>query len=210
MGSGSRVLRYLSREKILLPRQQTGGLHQGELLWKRPTLSALYEILKNRAYAGAFVYGRRPGDPTRRKPGRPAVGIVRKPMEEWVHLQQDVYPAYISWQKHLDIQARLRDNTVRYNRTCGAERGAPREGSALLQGLAICGHCGHRMRMIYKPAARYLCDDLSQEYGEKMCCYFDATSVDAVVVQAFFEAIRPSQLDALEAVLVRAHQTRRI
>jgi DNA invertase Pin-like site-specific DNA recombinase len=208
LGSGSRVLRYLSREKILLPRRQTGGLHQGELLWKRPTLSALYEILKNPAYAGAFVHGRRPHDPTRSQPGRPATGIVRKPMAEWLHLQPDVYPAYISWQKYLDIQARLRDNTIRYNRTCGAERGAPREGSALLQGLVVCGHCGHRMRMIYKPAPRYLCDDLSQEYGGKMCCYCDAASVDAVVAQAFFEAIQPSQLDALEAVVSKQQADR--
>jgi DNA invertase Pin-like site-specific DNA recombinase len=203
LASGSRLLRYLSGEKILLARRQTGGLHKGELLWKRPTLSAIYEILENPAYAGAFAYGRRPGDPTRRQPSRPATGQVRKPMAEWLYLKRDVYPAYISWEKYLEIQARLRDNMVRYARTRCPGRGAPREGQALLQGLVICGHCGHQMRVQYKPAPRYFCNALSKEYGQKMCCSLGGPSIDAVVVQAFFAAIQPSQLDALEAALAK-------
>jgi DNA invertase Pin-like site-specific DNA recombinase len=198
--SGARVLRYLSREHILLPRRQTGGLHAGELLWKRPTLSALYEILKNPAYAGAFVYGRRPRDLTRAQPGRRATGVVRKPMAEWIEVKQGVYPAYISWEQFLANQAQLTENTVRYNRTSGPARGAPREGEALLQGLATCGHCGHRMRIQYRRGIRYLCNGLNQEYADPMCCSVDGASVHAVVIQAFFEAIQPSQIDALEAV----------
>jgi hypothetical protein len=193
-------LRYLRREQVLLPRQQTGGRHAGALLWKRPTLTALYEILKNPAYAGAFVYGRRPRDLTRAQPGRRATGIVRKPMEEWLEVKQGSYPAYITWEHFLANQARLTENTVRYSRTCDPARGAPREGEALLQGLATCGHCGHRMRIQYRRGIRYLCNGLNQEYADQLCCSVDAASVHTVVVQAFFEAIRPSQIDALQAV----------
>ena len=31
-------------------------------------------------------------------------------MEEWIHLQHDVYPPYITWDDYLANQARLHDN----------------------------------------------------------------------------------------------------
>ena len=111
LGSGLKTLHFLKAHHILLPRHQTSGLRKGELLWKEPTESMLIEILHNPAYAGAFVYGRRPIDPMLRKPGRRGSGVVRKPMEEWVTLQQGVYPAYIRWEQFLRNQARLAENT---------------------------------------------------------------------------------------------------
>ncbi len=60
LGSCQKVLRSLRDDGILLPRRQHGGLHAGEVLWRKPTAAALIEILHNPAYAGAFVYGRRP------------------------------------------------------------------------------------------------------------------------------------------------------
>ncbi len=58
LGSCQKVLRSLRDDRLLLPRWQTCGPQQGELVWKRPADAALYDILKNPAYAGAFVYGR--------------------------------------------------------------------------------------------------------------------------------------------------------
>jgi len=118
LGSGLKTLHFLKAHHILLPRHQTSGLRKGELLWKEPTESMLIEILHNPAYAGAFVYGRRPIDPRLCKPGRRGSGVVRKPMEEWVTLQQGVYPAYIRWEQFLRNQARLAENTKA--RTCEA------------------------------------------------------------------------------------------
>ncbi len=111
LGSGLKTLHFLKAHHILLPRHQTSGLRKGELLWKEPTESMIIEILHNPAYAGAFVYGRRPIDPMLRKAGRRGSGVVRKPMEEWMTLQQGVYPAYISWEQFLCNQARLAENT---------------------------------------------------------------------------------------------------
>src|SRR5205807_1675125 len=82
---------------IGLERQQRAGLHSGELLWKRATYAAVRENIINPAYAGAFAYGRRQTDPRRQQPRRPGTGHLHKPMEEWLHLQQGVYPAYITW-----------------------------------------------------------------------------------------------------------------
>jgi len=72
LGSVSQVLRYLAKHHLQLPRQQTAGLYAGDVLWKDPSASTLYSILKNPAYAGAFAYGRRVANPTQQVPGRPA------------------------------------------------------------------------------------------------------------------------------------------
>lgn len=96
LGSCQRVLRYFKQHAILLPRRQTSGFHQGELLWKKPSTAAIYDMLLNPAYAGAFVYGRRPTDPARRKPGHHASGVVRRRLKEWPCIIQEAYPAYIS------------------------------------------------------------------------------------------------------------------
>jgi hypothetical protein len=69
LGSCQKVLRSRRDGGLLLPRRQTGGLHAGQLLWKRPNESALYEMLTNPAYAGAFVFGRTGRPPTGRRGG---------------------------------------------------------------------------------------------------------------------------------------------
>jgi DNA invertase Pin-like site-specific DNA recombinase len=202
LGSARQVLKYLVQHDILLPRRQTAGFHKGELLWKPPSDAALYDILRNPAYAGAFVYGRTQVDHARQKPGHHASGRQKKPMTEWIHIQHDVYPAYITWAQYLANGEQLRTNGVRYTelKAHGAQ-GAAREGSALLQGLATCGCCGHRMRIAYKKSQRYLCFALAKQFGREMCMSLHGPSIDEVVVQAFFRAIQPAQLDALEAVL---------
>lgn len=206
LGSARQVMRYCRDHQILLPRHQTSGFHQGELLWKRPSESAIREILTNPAYAGAFVYGRRPKEPARRQPGRHSTGVVRKPIEDWFCIMPDRYPAYISWEQYLANQARLQDNCQRYREQWGSGRGAPGRGAALLQGLATCGQCGRQMAVAYKPGVRYLCKALPNAFGEPMCAHLDGPSIETFVVQAFFEAIAPAQLDALEEVLQQRHQ----
>jgi DNA invertase Pin-like site-specific DNA recombinase len=208
LGSCQKVLRFFKHRDVLLPRHQTSGFHEGELLWKKPSAAAIYDILCNPAYAGAFVYGRRPKDPTRQIPGRHATGVVRKPMAEWVCIQQGVYPAYITWQQYLENRTRMHENASRHNERTQRRAGTPREGAALLQGLATCGECGHVMRTVYKPGVRYACNGLSKEFAEPMCASLDGASVDALAVQAFFDAIQPAQLDALEALLAQRRQER--
>jgi hypothetical protein len=96
---------------------------------------------RTRTSAGAFVYGRRPTDPTRQRPGRRATGGVRKPLAEWSCILHNRYPAYLSWEQYLANHARLADNAQRYAERCA--RGVPRQGAALLQGLArLAGTAG--------------------------------------------------------------------
>ena len=201
LGSCMKVLRFLKTHDILLPRRQQGGSRHAETLWKQPTDAAVLEILNNPAYAGAFAYGRRQGDPTRYKPGRPAAGRPRVPMDGWIYLQTEVYPAYITWEQFLANQARLRQNGKRFDDMAQRAPGAARDGAALLQGLVVCGECGHHMQVTYKASTRYLCDALSRRVAGRACQSLHAVSIDEVVVQAFFEALRPAQLDALEGIL---------
>jgi DNA invertase Pin-like site-specific DNA recombinase len=201
LGSCGKVLRYFRRENILIPRRQRAGLFKGQLLWKPPTDSAIYETMRNPAYAGAFAYGRKQVDYVQQTPGRPATGRLARPMSEWLHLHQDVYPAYITWDQYLANQARLQQNSTLFRENAARAQGAPREGAALLQGLMVCGTCGCVMSVGYKRTPHYQCEALVKRAGEKSCLWLPGPPIEAVVVQAFFEALRPAQIDALAAIL---------
>lgn len=69
-----------------------------------------------------------------------------------------------------------------------------------------CGACGYRMRVAYKTHIRYLCDGLKRHYDGPVCMSLYGPAVEEIVVQAFFDALQPAQLDALEAVLARQQQ----
>ncbi len=201
LGSCRQLLRYLKQEQILLPRRHCAGRQAGELLWKQPTDSALHSILHNPAYAGVMAYGRRQLDPALRQPQRPGTGRIRRPMNEWLHQQPDVYPAYITWEQFLANQEKLRENATLFERKQQQRRGPVREGTALLQGLAVCDLCGARMRVGYKTTHRYYCVNLETHVLGGRCASLQGASLDEAVVQAFFEALQPAHLDTLEAVL---------
>ena len=209
LGSVNKVVRYLRAQKILLPRRQNAGPQANQLLWKVASESAVSDMLRNPAYAGAFAYGRRQADPAQQQPGRPASGRRRKPITEWLHLEHDVYPAYITWEQYLANQARLQQNGMRFTEMRQKAQGIVHSGPGILQGLVICGHCGHHMHMAYKTTTRYNCLGLRRTADvANMCTSVRAPVVDEVIEQAFLAAIQPAQLDALDAILA-AQQTER-
>ena len=186
--SASQVLQCLVREELQLPRRDRFG----DVTWRAPRVAAILAILKNPAYAGAFVYGRTRTPPRQLTGGKTAVR--RLPVAEWKIRVNDVYPAYISWDDFLRIQAMLQDNYAEYTRN--KTRGVPRAGAALLHGLVYCGECGHKLLVQYKGGSRYLCNYLRQQYGVPVCQNLPAAPVDAWVVDAFFAALAPVELDA--------------
>jgi DNA invertase Pin-like site-specific DNA recombinase len=195
LGSGQKVLRSLRDAQVLLPRRQTGGLHAGQLLWKLPTEAAVYDILTNPAYAGAFVFGRT-GLAAERLPAARGKA-VRRPMAEWTALHRDVYPAYVSWDQFVANQQRLADNASNFQQQ---RRGAPREGPALLAGLVVCGRCGRQLQTTYKRTPRYVCT-AARAYAGRFCLALEGAAIEAAVVAAFFEALHPAELDLLDEVL---------
>lgn len=183
--SACQVLRFLNHKTLLIPRRDDFG----DVVWKKPTAAAILAILKNPAYAGAFVYGR---SRTLRDPSG-KVTQKRLLMDQWRICVHDKYPAYISWKTFEKIQAMLADNYAEYDRN--KSRGVPRPGSALLHGLVYCGECGHKMVVQYKTGTRYLCNYLRQQYGVPVCQNIPGDFIDQAVVQAFFQALSPVELD---------------
>jgi DNA invertase Pin-like site-specific DNA recombinase len=186
--SASKALRYLNKEHLLLPRRDRFG----DVVWKTPTVAAILAILKNPAYAGAFVYGRT--RTTRIGPSPHDKRQQRLPLEQWKIRVNDVYPAYVDWETFERIQALLQDNYAEYDRN--KSRGIPRPGKALLHGVVYCGECGHKMVVQYKGGTRYLCNYLRQRYRVPVCQTIPADAVDDAVVAAFFAALSPVELDA--------------
>jgi hypothetical protein len=203
LGSAFQVLRYCKQHEILLPRRHGNGVGPDHVRWRPPSEEAICAILTNPAYAGAFVHGRRTSDPQRQKAGRWTPVMVRRPMAEWQCIIQDAYPAYISWPQYLANRVRLSDNATRFRESASGARGAPREGAALLQGLVPCGFCGRKMNVAYRRRPRYVCTSMRRSYAEPNCAHLDGPSIEAFVVQAFFAAIAPAQLETLDEVLAQ-------
>ena len=184
----AKVMREFNSRNLDLPRRD----RHGDLHWARATTSAVASILKNPAYAGAFVYGR-----TRLR--KPADGRLPtkapKPIEQWRIVVKDRYPAYIDWQTYEKIRNIVSDNRAEDMRN--KTRGAPRDGELLLQGIAWCGRCGHKMYVRYKGGAQYVCNHLRSHQGLPACQYIRAPRIDAAVAQAFLTALAPAEIDAL-------------
>ena len=195
LGSCQKVMRSLRDDGVLFPRRQHSSAAAEEMLWRLPSTEALMRLFHNPAYAGAFVYGRNGPHPERR-PGQ--ARRVRRPPEAWIAIHQAVYPAYISWDTYMENQERLADNASAFARRAHA---APREGAAMLAGLVVCGRCGQQMHVVYKPKQRYSCVALASTYGAATCQHVDGPLLDAAVVDAFFAALAPAELDLLEETL---------
>lgn len=202
LGSAGKVLYHLAHHQLKLPRRQRSGLYAGEILWKEPSTSAIYSILKNPAYAGAFAYGRRRADPIKQIPGRPATGRIRRPPADWLALVKDAYPAYISWQEYENIQQKLSENDQRMQEKLARKR-STRRGAALLSGMIRCMRCGHTMSVSYKSGLcfQYTCQGARDKYGKPSCQFLSGRRIDDAVVAEFFRVLEPAPIDALEKVL---------
>ena len=196
--SASKVVEVFNTHALLLPRRDRFG----DLVWKAPRVAAVLAILKHPAYAGAFTYGRTRTLRRETSQGRPA--LTRLPQEQWRVCIPDVYPPYISWETYLQIQTMLKENHAEYDRN--KTRGIPRPGKALLHGLVYCGECGHKMVVQYKGGTRYICNYLRQQYRTPVCQYIAADPVDTRVVDAFFQALSPVELDVYAQALAKRQQ----
>jgi len=112
------------------------------------------------------------------------------------------HPGYIPWEEFETNQATLVANANGYgpDRRCSP----PREGVALLQGLAICGRCGHRMTVRYSvrhghPVPIYVCQRQGIALAQPSCQTIPGAGLDDAVARVVLDAITPAALDvALE------------
>jgi DNA invertase Pin-like site-specific DNA recombinase len=144
--SAGAVLRDLSRHGLALPVRPMQGPAPQQAVWVPPSRARVLEILKNPAYAGTYAYGRRRPDPLRRRSGATGRATVHVPVEQWAVCLHDAHPGYISWEEYMANLKRLASNRASH---ATSRPGAPRNGVALLQGIAVCGRCGRHMGLRY-------------------------------------------------------------
>src|SRR5206468_6721044 len=128
--------------------------------------------------------------------------VVRKrsrrlPMKEWPVLLHHHHVGFLDWPTFQANQVRIRSNARAEQHQSG---GAVREGSALLQGIAICGHCGRGLFTYYRgrnatPGYRCSANDLG-EGGGHYCFNVGAVGIDKAVAAAFLDAITPAAVEA--------------
>jgi DNA invertase Pin-like site-specific DNA recombinase len=187
-----KVMRYLVEHDVRMPVRVSSGPSKGELEWHRVNRPSLHNLFANPIYAGAYVYGVRPTDRRRQKPGRPSTGRCAPSPETAEVFLSDRLPAYISWERYQRNRAQMQSNM--------AGRGGPvRAGSALLSGVLICGRCGLRMNAQYNNnghAGRYACAYMRSSYGEPLCQSLKAAPLDALVAELLLQALAPAALEA--------------
>lgn len=144
VGSALGTVKDFRKEKILFPRRKPARGPRSEIpiTWRPLDISTVLRLLKNPCYAGIYCYGR---TQTSRNPEGRSV-LQKRAVEDWHAWIPDNHAAYISQQDYEENLRRLAENA----RAIGADRRSPpREGPALLQGLVLCGKCGHRMGVRY-------------------------------------------------------------
>jgi DNA invertase Pin-like site-specific DNA recombinase len=198
-GSACATVKAARQEGLMFPHRCARGPHKGELLWAALTHNHVLFALHNPRYAGAFVYGR--CHTTRDIDG--VAHLRRMPREEWATLIPGVHEGYISWEQYERNQRRLHESA----QTMGSDRrrGAPREGSALLQGMVVCGRCGRRMTVRYhcrngQLCPEYVCQRDGIEHGQPKCQRIHGAGVDQAIGELLIEAVNPVALEVTLAV----------
>jgi hypothetical protein len=76
-------------------------------------------------------------------------------------------------------------------------KGSPRDGSALLTGLVVCGQCGRCLQASYRTQSRayYSCVRHLHEGTEQVCFGLKAAAVDDLFTQQVLRALEPAALE---------------
>ena len=197
-GSARRVWLWFRSEGLSFPLQTTPAGMPGPIRWVTPTYTALHHILTNPVYAGAYTYGK-----TKYERYVDEHGIVRKrirhlPIAQWAVLIPEHHPGFIDWATYQANQARLDSNTRPKPHQAG---GAVREGSALLQGIVTCGHCGRRLHVHYRgrnSTPGYHCSGKDLVEGRGVYCLnIGGLVIEQAVANAFLEAVTPVAVEAM-------------
>jgi len=204
-GSARKVWLWFRAEGLRFPLQR----HK-EILWVTPTYTAIHHILTNPIYAGAYVYGKTKQEQYIDEQGNFRKRTRKLPVTQWSVLLQNHHTGYIEWHTYESNQARIDSNTHPEPHQPGT--GAVREGSALLQGLALCGNCGRKLRTHYtgrtsSPGYHCAGKNIANGRGE-YCLNIGAKAIDEQVANAFLQAVTPAAVDAtIEAMRqIESHQ----
>jgi DNA invertase Pin-like site-specific DNA recombinase len=200
-GSALRVVKAFRQEGLKFPHRIWGGSHDGEIVWTQLTQYRVTWILTCPRYAGAYTFGRT------RSLKLPS-GLIKRTKkkvtpEEWHAFIPNPHAGYISWEEYQENQRKLQENATQYRSQ--RQTTPPREGPALLQGLAICGRCGRRMHVQYHERRGhlypdYICGAAASRYGQKQCQRISGRDLDRAISQLLLETVNPLNLEVALAI----------
>ena len=179
---------------LRFPSRSLHGPHKGEVVWHRLRYSRALQVLYNVRYAGAFAFGR-----TRtRKTVDGYRRSCRLPRDKWAVLIQDAHDGYISWDEFEENRRRLRDNGQRLQGRGGTT--PPREGSALLQGLVVCGVCGCHMTIAYhvrggRRIPSYVCQRSELRWAKSYCQRVTGACINDAIGELLVREMNPMALE---------------
>ena len=202
LGSVRRVWLWLRTEGLSFPMQSRYG---SGVRWVDPSYIAVYHVLTNPVYAGAYAYGKSRHEVILDATGARKKRVRKLPRAQWSVLLPDHHQGFIDWSTYESNRARITANT--HPRPHQSGGGAVREGSALLQGLAVCGHCGRKLRTHYTgrtASAGYHCAGKSIVNGRGIYCLnVGAVQIDAAAARAVLAALAPLGAEAALAAAER-------
>lgn len=205
LGSAAAVVRHFREHQLLFATRTFGGPRDGELIWKPLTYQRTLQVLHNPLYAGTYAYGRYAYSSHRKPRAQRQQQRVRLSSSEWIVVQWEAFPGYISRAEYEANQQRLAANRPQPERA-----GSARMGIALLNRLVLCGRCGHRMQVAYTGSGGrypiYLCRPHRQQGDNTICQRIPALPVDQSVVQVVLDALTPAAIELSLQVVEDAAQ----
>jgi DNA invertase Pin-like site-specific DNA recombinase len=193
-GSATATVKAFRDQQLLFPRHARHGIHHTGTRWVPLQHGRALWVLHNPRFAGAFFFGRS----RQRRTGESRMVIERLPREEWTALIPQAHPGYITWEEFEENQRRLRENA----HAIGGDRrrSPPREGPALLQGLALCGRCGDRMTVRYHRRhgalwPTYVCQRRGIARAEPICQSIPGRGLDEAIGRVLVDAVTPLTLE---------------
>ena len=87
-----------------------------------------------------------------------------------------------------------------------------REGSALLQGISVCGHCGRKLKTHYRgrnstPGYHCAGKDIVEGRGV-YCLNAGGVAIDEAIANAFLSLVTPASIDAMRLAVEQARNNR--
>jgi DNA invertase Pin-like site-specific DNA recombinase len=205
VGSAQGVVRHFSTQGLSFPKRRYTGVDAGKIVWGQLSENRVLEVLRNPCYAGAYAYGRKRYGKRMGPDGSVSHYVQRIEMPSWEVCIRDHHEGYIAWEEFLRNRRMLEDNrNVAANPSC---RGAPRRGPALLQGLLLCGTCGHQMTLSYRGTGgiypTYECS-WKRRNGvaeARYCLSVRSYVIDEPVCECALKTVEPAQLQLAHKAL---------
>ena len=200
IGTALGTARYFKSHNLAFPRRPVWSRRPVE--WGELDFSTAWRLLGNPRYAGIYFFG---ATRQRRLPDGRGI-LARRPREEWIAYQQDAHPSYLSVAEYEQNLRQLKENG---RRNGSDHRSCAREGTALLQGLAICGRCGRHMIVHYYHRGEaliptYICPSKTGP----QCQYVHGSGVDEAMGALLLEMVTPLTLEL--ALEVHSEVSRRV